>query len=485
MQSCPANSKRDSNSGICVCSAGYLLNRLNTCVSICPSNSYFDTTTSNCICNTNYQMVNGVCNQCGQNTAYDAASRSCVAKFVGKVGPTGTVVTVVCQPNEVIENGICQCDKNSIKSGTRCTPCPPASYKPTESNQCLPCSSYCSTCRSNKQCVNCNKGFKIANQACEEVCGDGMKFILPCDDGNTVSGDGCSSTCQIEPGFACNGGSATRPDTCSKLNANTKISISIGLNSPTYVSTGIITEFVVQPPVRRSREELHHMFSLIFSNNKPRPMGMRLSQGDDLTSVRCFFSYNGNLPNQIFTVKFIIRDDRYGEDSVTIMYNSLLNPVKAAIAYMGGASSDELKWYFSVWMMGYNNSSLLFECRARTCKRRVVILSCSLETDLPCRSQTDRLIRQGCPQTFPLLHHHTSMDRSHLQDIRWKWSGISQALQRRKGYLSKIIINLYGYTWLPLAIKVIRANSIILSANSSKFGGNSRQTVAISREDGC
>ena len=35
-----------------------------------------------------------------------------------------------------------------------------------------------------------------------------------CDDGNTVSGDGCSSTCTVEPNFICVGGSLTTPDIC-------------------------------------------------------------------------------------------------------------------------------------------------------------------------------------------------------------------------------------------------------------------------------
>ena len=36
------------------------------------------------------------------------------------------------------------------------------------------------------------------------VCGDGMlEGTEQCDDGNTTSGDGCSSTCQLEPGFTC------------------------------------------------------------------------------------------------------------------------------------------------------------------------------------------------------------------------------------------------------------------------------------------
>jgi fibro-slime domain-containing protein len=45
-----------------------------------------------------------------------------------------------------------------------------------------------------------------AGGACTNVCGSGL--LLPgdtkkCDDGNTVDGDGCSSTCMIEPGFSC------------------------------------------------------------------------------------------------------------------------------------------------------------------------------------------------------------------------------------------------------------------------------------------
>lgn len=43
-----------------------------------------------------------------------------------------------------------------------------------------------------------------------------MKFVSGCDDGNTVSGDGCSSTCELEAGYTCNGGSPHSKDTCTK-----------------------------------------------------------------------------------------------------------------------------------------------------------------------------------------------------------------------------------------------------------------------------
>ena len=36
------------------------------------------------------------------------------------------------------------------------------------------------------------------------MCGDGLVLgTEACDDGNAVSGDGCSSTCQVEAGFTC------------------------------------------------------------------------------------------------------------------------------------------------------------------------------------------------------------------------------------------------------------------------------------------
>ena len=40
--------------------------------------------------------------------------------------------------------------------------------------------------------------------ACTTKCGDGLIIgTEQCDDGNAVSGDGCSATCQVEAGFTC------------------------------------------------------------------------------------------------------------------------------------------------------------------------------------------------------------------------------------------------------------------------------------------
>lgn len=49
------------------------------------------------------------------------------------------------------------------------------------------------------------------------MCGDGLNInngITDCDDKNYLNGDGCSSTCDIEDGWYCYGGSINGKDTC-------------------------------------------------------------------------------------------------------------------------------------------------------------------------------------------------------------------------------------------------------------------------------
>jgi cysteine-rich repeat protein len=46
-----------------------------------------------------------------------------------------------------------------------------------------------------------------ATSVCTEVCGGGIDLgTFSCNDGNTLSGDGCSSTCVVETGYVCYGG---------------------------------------------------------------------------------------------------------------------------------------------------------------------------------------------------------------------------------------------------------------------------------------
>lgn len=48
---------------------------------------------------------------------------------------------------------------------------------------------------SNSTC-SCTTGYiDYGRVLCDEICGDGKVYVDPCDDGNIIDGDGCSSAC--------------------------------------------------------------------------------------------------------------------------------------------------------------------------------------------------------------------------------------------------------------------------------------------------
>lgn len=53
----------------------------------------------------------------------------------------------------------------------------------------------------------------IVNGVCSEICGDGFNFgINECDDGNLISGDGCSADCVVEEDWRCENGTSESKD---------------------------------------------------------------------------------------------------------------------------------------------------------------------------------------------------------------------------------------------------------------------------------
>jgi cysteine-rich repeat protein len=64
----------------------------------------------------------------------------------------------------------------------------------------------------------CTGGSSSSQDTWQEIWGDAKRFnslVSYCDDGNTISGDGCSSTCSVELGYICTGGTTTTQDTWS------------------------------------------------------------------------------------------------------------------------------------------------------------------------------------------------------------------------------------------------------------------------------
>lgn len=65
--------------------------------------------------------------------------------------------------------------------------------------KCLPCSDGCLSCKDCYDCSQCRPDYTLEPKTglCLEVCGDGKKYVLACDDGNNVDGDGCSKDCNV------------------------------------------------------------------------------------------------------------------------------------------------------------------------------------------------------------------------------------------------------------------------------------------------
>ena len=70
-------------------------------------------------------------------------------------------------------------------------------------------------CASNKTGWSCTEGSNSIGSFCSPICGDGLLLgNEACDDKNLDDLDGCSSTCEIETLWECDGGS---PSICKPI----------------------------------------------------------------------------------------------------------------------------------------------------------------------------------------------------------------------------------------------------------------------------
>ena len=138
------------------------------------------------------------CSACNLTLGYALAGTSCLQ--------------VTCVPRYFLNEITIACDA----CHETCYEC----FGP-ESAQCLSCPYNLKL--NDTQCITCDdlEGFQNPPNFyddCSEIWGDGRNFgQFECDDGNSVSGDGCSKACKIEYGFVCDGGSNTTKDTCADI----------------------------------------------------------------------------------------------------------------------------------------------------------------------------------------------------------------------------------------------------------------------------
>ena len=140
-------------------------------------------------CNT---CTNTTCLTCSSN--FTLANNSCVCETGYYVDST----TPACLSCSIAISNCIDCSSSSV-----CTQCQKGSILNASTNVCdvEPCQvDNCNTCDSSNYsaCLICDSGYSISGSNCVLVCGDdALHSSESCDDGNTVDGDGCSSTCKV------------------------------------------------------------------------------------------------------------------------------------------------------------------------------------------------------------------------------------------------------------------------------------------------
>jgi cysteine-rich repeat protein len=172
------------------------------------------------------------CENCGSGTRPFASSKQC--------DDANTVNGDGCSSSCRIECGY-KCTGGSSEHADSCTAKACGDQRLGGTEQCDDgngvdgdgCSSSCSI-ESGFTCLHYDvstHGCGTKADVCSEVCGDGRVVGSErgragfCDDGDSVSSDGCSATCTVECGFACTGGSPAAPDTCISTCGDGKLAV--------------------------------------------------------------------------------------------------------------------------------------------------------------------------------------------------------------------------------------------------------------------
>lgn len=164
------------------------------------------------------------CKTMGKDFACPTEGKACVYTVVCGDGVLGGPER--CDPPNVGQGCSALCE---VEPGYVCDPPPsPASSK-------TPSRCHKTTCGDGKQegAEACDDGNAIdgdgcstsctlepdcASGVCASSCGDHVKLAPEaCDDGNTNGGDGCSSDCQVEVGFTCQDAAAAPPASLNLL----------------------------------------------------------------------------------------------------------------------------------------------------------------------------------------------------------------------------------------------------------------------------
>jgi proprotein convertase subtilisin/kexin type 5 len=172
-----ANNYFLNGSACALCSSlipGCLTCASNTTCTTCDTANHFQTSGSVCACVSGYALNGLTC-------------ATCATVMAGCLACSSNTTCTTCDTANLfqVSGSTCACLSGYGLNGSTCATC-------------VSLMSGCLLCTSNSVCTS---QFTLNISTCQEICGDGLLFVLPCDDGNNINGDGCSSTCQIESGY--------------------------------------------------------------------------------------------------------------------------------------------------------------------------------------------------------------------------------------------------------------------------------------------
>lgn len=204
------------------------------------------------VCPEKFHQVGSFC--CPVSCSSCTNSETCVSCLDGFYNKEGSCLDCSENCQTCVDFDKClTCKLGNVLQGTTCTEaCSLGFY--SNNGICSSCHSSCSTCTGplNTECISCTKAhilwmglcqdcsdsqnpyFTSIDSNCWDKCGNGNRFTTldlkglggynSCDDGNLLSGDGCSADCRIEKNFRCEGGSTVNADKCySKIKPNATI----------------------------------------------------------------------------------------------------------------------------------------------------------------------------------------------------------------------------------------------------------------------
>ncbi|CAG9327451.1 unnamed protein product [Blepharisma stoltei] len=222
--------------GKCKCQGGYI-KQDNECVNKCGDGFYLDFNAQKCL-------------SCSNNCLRCNDGDSCI---VCKSSFTNNKGKCACMNGYFFDssNKCLKCDSSCMTcSGisSNCTSCVPSLPILYGSNKCYPCDSFEGYSNYFAIPVSYFSEDLLSQLAynCIEICGDGRNMgQAQCDDVNNANGDGCSSSCAVETGWSCFGGSSNSPDVCKDITPPLPILMYLSEESKCYLLSLLFSEPVV------------------------------------------------------------------------------------------------------------------------------------------------------------------------------------------------------------------------------------------------